>query len=86
MEENDRGFLMPQLDSTKCIECGLCIKTCAELNPPEKYGIISSYVAVAKDRKILMNSTSGGVFGVIAKYILYNCGVVYGCAWDEDLT
>ncbi|MGN0394977.1 MAG: 4Fe-4S binding protein [Coprococcus sp.] len=28
MEKNIKGFLYPNLDETKCVACGLCMKAC----------------------------------------------------------
>ena len=32
MQEDSEGFLFPQIDSEKCVLCGLCDKTCPEVN------------------------------------------------------
>lgn len=46
--------------------------------------IINAYAAYAKKDNIRMNSSSGGVFSVLAKYILKHGGIVYGVAMSED--
>ncbi len=28
MEEDEYGFLYPQIDETKCVQCGACKKVC----------------------------------------------------------
>ena len=28
MEQNDEGFLAPQIDEESCVHCGACIKHC----------------------------------------------------------
>ena len=33
MVENAEGFLVPQIDGGKCVDCGLCEKACPVLNP-----------------------------------------------------
>lgn len=42
------------------------------------------YAAYCYDENIRMSSSSGGVFTILAKYILSLHGVVYGVAMDED--
>ncbi|MFR2609683.1 MAG: 4Fe-4S binding protein [Alistipes onderdonkii] len=36
MHEDEEGFLYPQTDMSKCIDCGLCEKVCPVLNQGEK--------------------------------------------------
>ena len=85
MVEDENGFVYPEIDKEKCIECGLCKKYCIyqkenkNLQKP-----ISTYVATSKDDKILENSASGGAFASIAKKILEDNGVVYGAAIEVE--
>ena len=32
MSRDEEGFLFPQIDPSKCIDCGLCALTCATEN------------------------------------------------------
>lgn len=78
------GFNVPKIINDKCTECGMCIKKCpsnkkVHKNRPEKV-----YAGWSTDNKIRMNSTSGGVFSEISKYIINNHGVVYGCGMDGE--
>ena len=80
------GFAYPSVDEQKCIECGACLKKC----PVEKGGAsggtpISSVVLQDKDGESLENSTSGGAFACIARYVLKLGGVVFGAAYDGSL-
>lgn len=86
LKEDGRGFVYPVVDKEKCVGCGLCVKQCGwkkknDMQDDEAY----VFAAVNKDVEILNNSTSGGVFGALARWILDKKGVVYGCAWDESL-
>lgn len=85
LEEDECGYIYPNIDKSKCISCGLCNRVCP-LKKSDKDGLNKSYKAYAvalKDRNILKKSASGGAFSGIAKYILENGGVVYGAAYDE---
>ena len=79
MKEDNEGFRYPYIDKAKCINCGLCNKICPLQNEAKKEEYISKYyVAYNKDNEILMESSSGGIFWPLSKYILKNKGIVYG--------
>lgn len=86
MVQNERGFFIPKINSHLCIQCGLCSKTCPELESPKLYPVLVSYVATVNNLTELKLSTSGGVFGALSEYILSKKGIVYGCAWDNKLS
>ncbi|MBR3230136.1 MAG: Coenzyme F420 hydrogenase/dehydrogenase, beta subunit C-terminal domain [Bacilli bacterium] len=78
MEENSEGFYYPKIDDKKCINCGLCKKTCPVLNSNNN-NIKKCYAAYNDNIASLLNkSSSGGLFELFAKYILSIDGVVIG--------
>ena len=82
------GFLYPQVDSSKCVDCHLCEKVCPIIT--RKNGISEReyqqfYAVRHKDNAILMNSSSGGAFSAIAQAILGKGGVVYGATYDGNM-
>lgn len=84
MKEDEQGFIYPYIDSNKCIECGACEKVCHLKNPIQLKGFEKKcYFAVRKDEEELMKSTSGGLFSVIAEYVLKENGVVFGCTMER---
>lgn len=83
--QDEEGFDRPQIDDSKCVECGLCQKTCPINNHPvinEPNGIYSGW---SSDDKVRISSSSGGAFTEIARPILEQGGVVFGCALDDNL-
>ena len=88
MVEDGEGFRFPQIDSTKCVECGLCVRSCPTTSAADtlysKYGR-SYYCGNVKDKEMLIKSSSGGVFGVLAEYIISIGGYVCGCIYTDDL-
>lgn len=82
-EKDSLGSEYPVIDSTQCIDCGKCVKTC----PVEKDLFrenIAAFAAVNKKTDQLLRSASGGVFAAIADQVLTRSGVVYGAAMSQD--
>ena len=68
MEEDEEGFRYPFIDSEKCINCGLCRKTCPyEHTPMKDSGSKYVYGGYSLDPKIRFESTSGGAFSAIVE-------------------
>lgn len=83
MKKNVQGFLYPAVDQSKCVECGLCVKSCVfqDTGSPGRNGI-NKPLAVAfkhKNAAVREQSQSGGAFTAISDLVLHNGGVVYGC-------
>lgn len=86
MKEKPDGFLYPHVNKKDCIGCGLCIKKCPEYGFIAREKVKQVYAAKTRDRKLITESTSGGIFGELAKSILDTGGVVYGAAYvDVDV-
>lgn len=82
---DNEGFLYPKVDKDKCVDCGLCEKVCPIINKPEIAENKQTALAVInKDENIRFNSSSGGVFSLLASNIIENGGVVFGAALSED--
>lgn len=83
MKHDEYGFLYPEVYESLCIECGACERVCpfpaseGDLNYPLK-----AFAAWANDEKAYERSSSGGAAYVISHTILFEDGVVYGCASD----
>lgn len=84
MEENIEGFKYPVINQEKCINCGLCKRTCPILTTNKNMSINKCYVGYAKEDEVKRNSSSGGIFPLVANYILDNNGIVIGAAFDDN--
>lgn len=82
LPENKEGFYFPQIDNSKCIDCGLCDKTCPVLNPIKTQTTKQAFYGYSMSDVVRMKSTSGGIFGLLAKLIIDNGGLVYGAAFN----
>ncbi len=85
MKVSDNGFKYPIIDSEKCVECGLCLKTCDFKNFKPTGKKPQVYAARHKDPDELATSTSGGYFMAVCQYVIENNGVVFGSRLDENL-
>lgn len=74
------GHLFPVIDSDKCIDCGLCKKSCPVINKVELRRPKTAYAGWAKSEDENKKSTSGGAASVLTRKVLSEGGVVYGCA------
>lgn len=91
MREDSEGFLYPETDATKCIDCHLCEKVCPVINRfprpetfPEDLKDPLSFAAKINDETIRAESSSGGIFTALATQILKEDGVVFGVRWNPD--
>lgn len=85
MIEDTYGFIIPQINHNICIECHQCVKSCPVLNPISKHNAVQHPIAaISKDKKTLIKSSSGGIFSLLAQWILDLGGVVYGVVMDEQ--
>ena len=85
--ENERGFFVPIIDDSKCIKCGLCLRTCdfkkEHKDPPNN---IQAYALIFNNKDVLMKSTSGGAFSALSDVILRKSGYVVGAVLENDFT
>ncbi len=85
MKVNSEGFLYPEINSSLCINCGLCEKFCS-LNRVEPVCNVTAYACINKDNEIKINSSSGGVFTLLAEEVLNQNGVVFGAAFIDNFS
>lgn len=85
MLEDQKGFLYPKIDGSKCVECGLCQKVCPFKVDGLAGGKFSkiAYAVKNKDNTERAQSSSGAVFIEVAKAVLGSDGVVYGVRLDD---
>lgn len=85
MEEDEKGFKYPVVDKEKCINCGLCSKVCPIINNElEVKKEFAAYACINKDDEERFNSSSGGIFILLAREIISRNGVVFGAMFDDN--
>lgn len=78
------GFWYPVADHEICIECGLCEKICPCINNTEEREPNGTYAAISNDEDIRGQSSSGGIFSLLALGVLKEGGIVVGAAFRDD--
>lgn len=84
MAVDEKGFKYPRIDETKCIGCNLCEKVCPILNKKEVVNEPVSYACYNKNEEVRKNSSSGGIFTLLAEKILEKNGVIYGASFNNE--
>ena len=86
MLPDEEGFLYPQINEQLCLHCGLCKKICDMAKEKKDANSISAYGAFSNNEEIRLNSSSGGLFSILATYIIEEKkGVCFGACFNETL-
>ena len=82
---DSEGFRYPNINKDKCINCGLCEKVCPVLKRENNESKTLTFnLAINKDEKIRIDSSSGGIFHLLAENIISKGGSVYAVKYDKD--
>lgn len=78
------GFYKPVIEEDKCVECGLCKKSCYRYDKQliQSDKAMTCYAAVNKDENQLRTSSSGGISRVLMEECIRRGYKVFGCAYD----
>lgn len=79
MTEDACGYIHPQIDQAKCIDCGLCAKVCPVNAKVALRYPLDCYAATVNDDVELASCASGGMATELSRYVIDKGGVVYGC-------
>ena len=77
------GFLRPNFNADLCIGCGACDSTCPVLNRNSVVEPVEVSWAKSLSSDVLQQSSSGGLFGVLADAAIESDGVVVGASFQE---
>lgn len=84
---DNEGFLYPKITPSLCTECGNCQSAC--MFTESRVGSLTSpqtYAVKLKDDSKRAQSQSGGAFTALAEQVLSDNGVIYGAAFNDDLS
>lgn len=87
MKTDSEGFLRPIIDLQSCVNCGQCASVCPVLHPMNlSDSLTGCYAAYNTDEPEREKASSGGIFLLLARWVLNHGGVVFGAAFNEDFT
>lgn len=84
MQTDSEGFLYPVVDKDSCTDCGLCEKVCPVIHQAAPVEPQATYIAINRDEEIRLQSSSGGIFTLLAEQVIAEGGVVFGARFDAD--
>ncbi len=85
MQVDEEGFKYPKVNNDECVKCGLCENICPVINPKEVLNNIpSAYATLNLNNEIRNQSSSGGIFYLLAEYVISLGGIVFGAKFDDD--
>lgn len=88
MVSDDKGFLHPVIDESKCIKCNKCEKVCQIYNHHNVLQVMDTpivYACHSLSENQRTESSSGGISVVLADYVIENGGVVFGVVYDDNM-
>lgn len=77
------GFCYPCINESECIDCNKCKNACPIVNKEKISNVGKAYAAINRDERVRLESSSGGVFTLLAKTTINKGGTVFGAAFDE---
>lgn len=83
---DEEGFQYPYINQELCVNCKKCEIVCPLKSKQKKSDPLHIYAAKNRNDSIRKNSSSGGVFSLLAGFIESKGGVIYGAAFDDKYT
>lgn len=84
LAEDAEGFLYPLIDNKVCVKCGKCDSVCPIQHSNGPQVPFATYAATNPDEYVRSQSSSGGIFSLLAEYVIRQSGVVFGAAFNEN--
>lgn len=83
--EDEKGFYSPFINTDKCINCKMCVKTCPANSEHITFNKPQTAYLGKNATEIRKISSSGGFFKALSDEILKQGGTVYGAQFDQAL-
>ena len=85
------GFIRPEIDNSRCVDCGACVGVCVKYDDSikfttkEKLEEYKLYASYSLDRDVRSSTTSGGIADILSHYLFNQGYKVIGVAYDSQL-
>jgi len=84
MKQDAEGFLYPNIDDRDCTNCEKCKEICPSIVQGCVLKPLNVYAAKNSDEEIRYASSSGGIFSLLAEYVIKEGGIVFGARFNDD--
>ena len=84
MQVDGEGFLYPVVNMDSCSDCGLCEQVCPVNHQTSRSQPLKVYASKSRDEEVRHQSSSGGIFTLLAEAVIRDGGVVFGAKFDEE--
>lgn len=86
MKEDSEGFLFPEINEAKCVNCGLCEKICPVVGNKQENSNINqkAYLVTSNKKNFYYNSATVGLCTILARSVVEGGGKVFGVKLDES--
>ena len=84
MQQDEEGFFHPVINMERCISCGRCERACPLINPVETSAVRDIYACYNIENPVRLESSSGGVFSILAEEVIRRGGRVFGASFEDS--
>ena len=84
LAEDAEGFLYPTVDNDTCVKCGKCDIACPMQHTNKPQVPLETYAATNPNEYVRSQSSSGGIFSILAEYVIRQGGIVFGAAFNGN--
>ena len=84
MDCDEEGFLYPKVNYEICIGCNRCITVCPVINKPSENDNAEAYACINNDEVTRLESSSGGIFTLVAEQVIDDNGIVFGACFNDE--
>lgn len=86
LKPNNVGVVLPEIDHSKCVQCGQCQRVCPSLNPPELFKPLKAYAGWNNKTNERVTSASGAIASAAYKIAIEKGWNIAGAIQKKDFS